>query len=192
MASEPTNPGTVSAAYRPLILTARMEPRAQAHFQRLRDAYFPPERNVVPAHVTLFHHLPGTLVDDIAGRLKMMARATRRIPVEVVRVRSLGRGVAYDLRAPELEALRDELAESLRVVRGDLTAIAERQEAKRLLIERMLLAPGKFKWVRVTNADIGEPGCKSWHVRPRLGLIGMLAGWWHVKISSGCPRPVPG
>lgn len=110
MASEPTNPGAVSAAYRPLILTARMEPRAQSHFQRLRDAYFPPERNVVPAHVTLFHHLPGTLADDIAGRLKMMARATRRIPVEVVRVRSLGRGVAYDLRAPELEALRDELA----------------------------------------------------------------------------------
>jgi hypothetical protein len=24
-------------------------------------------------------------------------------------------------------------------------------------------------------------------VRPRLGLIGMLAGWWHVKLSSGCP-----
>ena len=24
-------------------------------------------------------------------------------------------------------------------------------------------------------------------VRPRLGLIGMLAGWWEVKLSSGCP-----
>ena len=47
--------------------------------------------------------------------------------------------------------------------------------------------PGAYRWVRVANADIGEPGCKHWHVRPRLGLIGMLAGWWHVKISSGCP-----
>jgi hypothetical protein len=51
----------------------------------------------------------------------------------------------------------------------------------------MLLAPERFKWVRVTNEELGETGCKSWHVRPRLGLIGMLAGWWHVKISSGCP-----
>jgi hypothetical protein len=87
----------------------------------------------------------------------------------------------------DLERLRDELAERLRVLRGDLAAQAERQQAARLLIERMLLAPAEHKWVRVSNADLGEPGCKHWHVRPRLGIIGMLAGWWHVKISSGCP-----
>ena len=56
-----------------------------------------------------------------------------------------------------------------------------------ILIERMLLDPGAYRWVRVSNADIGEPGCKNWHVVPRLGIVGMLAGWWHVKISSGCP-----
>ena len=39
----------------------------------------------------------------------------------------------------------------------------------------------------MSNEDIGEPGCKNWHVVPRLGIVGMLAGWWHVKISSGCP-----
>ncbi len=91
----------------------------------------------------------------------------------------------------ELEATRDDLAMRLSALRERISHEADVQEDKRLLIERMLLAPGKFKWVRVTNADIGEPGCKSWHVRPRLGLIGMLAGWWHVKISSGCPRRVP-
>ena len=26
-----------------------------------------------------------------------------------------------------------------------------------------------------------------WYVKPRLGLIGMLMGWWEVKLSSGCP-----
>ena len=92
----------------------------------------------------------------------------------------------------ELEATRDDLAGRLAALRERVSRDADVQEDKRLLIERMLLAPGKFKWVRVTNADIGEPGCKSWHVKPRLGLIGMLAGWWHVKISSGCPRPAPG
>ena len=92
----------------------------------------------------------------------------------------------------ELETTRDDLATRLADLRQRIAKDADAQEDKRVLIERMLLAPGKYKWVRVTHADIGEPGCKSWHVRPRLGLVGMLAGWWHVKISSGCPRPAPG
>lgn len=100
----------MSVDYRPLILTARMEARAQAHFQRLRDQHFPAERNLVPAHVTLFHHLPGTQSAEIEGRLKSIARGTRPPRVEVAGIRSLGRGVAYDLRSPELESLRDELA----------------------------------------------------------------------------------
>jgi hypothetical protein len=86
-----------------------------------------------------------------------------------------------------LEQIRDDLADRIAGVRAQAAAQGERQAAKRLLIERMLLDPGAYKWVRVSNEDIGEPGCKNWHVRPRLGLIGMLAGWWHVKISSGCP-----
>jgi hypothetical protein len=87
----------------------------------------------------------------------------------------------------ELEAVRDALAGRLADLRAERSALADRQAAKRVLIEKMLLEPGHYRWVRVTNEEIGEPGCKSWHVRPRLGLVGMLAGWWHVKISSGCP-----
>ena len=87
----------------------------------------------------------------------------------------------------ELERIRDDLADRIAEVRAQAAAQGERQAEARLLIERMLLDPGRYKWVRVTNEDIGETGCKNWHVRPRLGLIGMLAGWWHVKISSGCP-----
>jgi hypothetical protein len=41
--------------------------------------------------------------------------------------------------------------------------------------------------VRVSHEDIGEPGCRHWHVRPRWSFIGMLMGWWRVVISSGCP-----
>ena len=54
-------------------------------------------------------------------------------------------------------------------------------------LERMLLEPGRYRFVRISNRDIGEPGCGVWQVRPRLGLIGMLMGWWQVKLSSGCP-----
>ena len=51
----------------------------------------------------------------------------------------------------------------------------------------MLLEPERHKWRRVSAEDIGEPGCRHWHVVPRYGLLGRLAGWWRVKISSGCP-----
>ena len=87
----------------------------------------------------------------------------------------------------ELEALRDDLSHRLREARRTLDDRAEVEARNRRLIEDMMLDPGRYKWVRVANADIGEPGCKHWHVRPRLGVVGMLMGWWRVKISSGCP-----
>jgi hypothetical protein len=107
-----------------------------------------------------------------------------RLPAGTARVSHAGPRL---LGLAELERIRDDLADRIAEVREQAAAQAERQEEARLLIERMLLEPGRYRWIRVTNADIGEPGCKNWHVRPRLGLIGMLAGWWHVKISSGCP-----
>jgi hypothetical protein len=87
----------------------------------------------------------------------------------------------------ELEEVRDALAARLEDARRTLRdrAYVERKNVAR--IEEMLEEPARFKWVRISNADIGEPGCKYWHSRPRLGLIGMLMGWWRVKISSGCP-----
>jgi hypothetical protein len=87
----------------------------------------------------------------------------------------------------ELEAVRDALATRLAEARAVLDERGERQEANRALLERMLLEPGRYKFVRVANRDLGESGCGVWQVRPRLGLIGMLMGWWQVKLSSGCP-----
>jgi hypothetical protein len=87
----------------------------------------------------------------------------------------------------ELESLRDALTERLRAARDTISQRAEQYEANRLLLEKMLLEPGRYRFVRVSRKDIGEPGCGAWQVRPRLGLIGMLMGWWQVKLSSGCP-----
>ena len=87
----------------------------------------------------------------------------------------------------ELEHVRDALAERLRAARAALAERTAIEEENRRLIERMMLAPARYKFVRVSREDIGERGCGHWEVRPRLGLVGMLAGWWHVKVSSGCP-----
>jgi hypothetical protein len=87
----------------------------------------------------------------------------------------------------ELERVRDALADRLARVRDDVDAQLLRQAEAHTLLERMVADPPAYKWVRVSNAQLGEPGCKHFHVRPRLGPIGLLAGWWHVKVSSGCP-----
>jgi len=87
----------------------------------------------------------------------------------------------------ELERVRDELAERLRAARITISRKAELQEAHRLHLEQMLLEPAKHRFARVACRDLGEGGCGVWQVRPRLGLIGMLMGWWQVKLSSGCP-----
>jgi hypothetical protein len=87
----------------------------------------------------------------------------------------------------ELERVRDELAARVRTARATIAELADRQAANRVRLERMLLDPRRHRFVRIANRDIGEPGCGVWYVRPRLGLIGMLMGWWQVKLSSGCP-----
>jgi len=87
----------------------------------------------------------------------------------------------------ELESVRDELAQRLSHARGVLGERTAAEEENRRLIERMMLEPARHKFMRVSREDIGERGCGGWEVRPRLGLIGMLMGWWQVKLSSGCP-----
>lgn len=97
----------------------------------------------------------------------------------------------------ELEVVRDDLTERLRDARATIWRRADDQHEKRLLLERMLIEPGRYRFARISCADLGEPGCGAWQVRPRMGLIGMLMGWWQVKLSSGCPlaggrRPIRG
>jgi hypothetical protein len=98
-----------------------------------------------------------------------------------------GRGGPRLLSLADLEELRDELAARVQNVRRALSDRTYSEEQNRRLIEEMLLDPEGHKWIRVSHEDIGEPGCKHWHVRPRWSFIGMLMGWWRVVISSGCP-----
>jgi hypothetical protein len=87
----------------------------------------------------------------------------------------------------ELERVRDDLAERVRRARVVVAERAELEAGSRALLEEMLREPARHKWVRVPLADLGERGCGAYQVRPRLGLVGMLMGWWQVKLSSGCP-----
>jgi hypothetical protein len=93
------------------------------------------------------------------------------------------------LTLAELERMRDRLAGRTQDMRRLARERVEHERVARELLEGMKLEPGRYKFVRLPVKDLGQGGCGVWEVRPRLGLIGMLAGWWHVKLSSGCPLP---
>jgi hypothetical protein len=87
----------------------------------------------------------------------------------------------------ELERVRDHLAARVAALGAAAAEQRERQGEAARELERMLADPPAHKWRRLHNADLGLPGCTTYHVRPRAGLLGMLMGWWQVKISGGCP-----
>src|SRR5207248_11041452 len=87
----------------------------------------------------------------------------------------------------QLEQLRDQLAGRVQDMRRRAQERAEHELRAQELLERMKLEPGRYKFVRLPVTELGQRGCGVWEVRPRFGLIGMLAGWWELKLSSGCP-----
>ena len=91
------------------LLTLALDAQSQIFFEQLRRRHFPPERNLIPAHLTLFHTLPrdprvGEALRDASARQTVFSLA-------VTGVRSLGKGVAYVLRSPELDRLHRQLSE---------------------------------------------------------------------------------
>ena len=96
----------------PLIVSLRLPPQALTHFEALRRRHFPPERNVIAAHVTLFHKLPGENEEEIGTALREEAARTPEFLVTVCPPRRLGFGVAYDQDSAPLRQLRVALARS--------------------------------------------------------------------------------
>lgn len=96
----------------PLILTLALNTEAETFFDTLRKQHFPPERNFLAAHLTLFHHLPpqeASLLHDIerAGMRPM-------INLQVTDVAGIGRGVAYKMESDALQGLHKGLQQQWR------------------------------------------------------------------------------
>lgn len=107
---EPSRIIAASSPPLPLILTLQLDVATFARLDALRQAHFPPERNFLSAHITLFHALPGDQEAAIRQTLQSISAATPIIPLIFPTVRSLGRGVAITVESPALVALRQQLA----------------------------------------------------------------------------------
>lgn len=94
----------------PLIVTAKMDEETQVFFDRLRQKYFPPERNFLSAHITLFHHLPAEMIFEIEDFLERIASDQETFALNFSSVRFLGRGTAIEIESPALSDLRAKLA----------------------------------------------------------------------------------
>lgn len=94
----------------PLLVTLVMDAKSFEHFNALRQRHFPPERNHIPAHITLFHHLPGDEEAAIYEVLSQRAQARKRFEMRTTDLWMMGFGVAYRIESSDAQALRRELA----------------------------------------------------------------------------------
>jgi hypothetical protein len=139
------------------------------------------------------------LVDETAAARRALRDQIARLDGELsdlaVTARPVtrsARGGATVLSLAALERTRDALAAAASDARREADERGRHEQTLRRAREELLLDPASHRFARVTNVDVGEAGCRDWHVRPRFGLLGMLAGWWRVVVSSGCPLPGAG
>ena len=95
-----------------LIVTAEIAPLDFSWLQGLRRAHYPPERNQVPAHLTMFHALPPSVEGELRSRLAAIVRQPPPA-ARIAGLTDLGGGVAFRVVSPDLGRVREELAADL-------------------------------------------------------------------------------
>ena len=96
----------------PFVVTVGLDAALQERLERDRRQYFPAHRNIVPAHISLFHHLPGSAGQNVVATLGSVCSTTAPFDVVVSGVMGLGRGTAYRITADS--ALHARLASAWR------------------------------------------------------------------------------
>ncbi|QDP20466.1 2'-5' RNA ligase family protein [Sphingomonas xanthus] len=93
-----------------LIVTAEFGRTDFAWLDGLRRAHYPPERNRVPAHLTLFHALPPSAVDSARRQLALASSAPPPRAM-IAGLMKLGGGVAFRVVSEDLDAIRADIAD---------------------------------------------------------------------------------
>lgn len=107
MASTPSSPPPPA----PFIVTAELPADIFSWANSLRTEHFPPERNWLKAHVTLFHSFAPSLRDELPRYLARIAGEYASPPAQVTGLMDLGGGTALAIRSPAMLAIRERIAE---------------------------------------------------------------------------------
>lgn len=159
----------------PLILTALLPKDMHAWATALRTRHFPPQRNYLEAHVTLFHAIPAHSEAEVVGALKQFAAEFAPVDAELVGLISLGRGTAFKLHSPGVLRLRDGIADHLR---GMLTAQDQHRPLLHVTIQNKV-SPAEAKALQA--ALEGTIEARRFAFRG-LGLHRYMGGpWQHIR-----------
>lgn len=150
----------------PIIITALLGPDDLAWADGLRRAHYPAERNQLPAHLTLFHHLPPSALDEIRRLLMAEARLTARPAARISRLLALGRGVALGVESPGLAAIRARIAQAMD---GLLTPQDSAPWRPHITIQNKVSATEARALFQALQRDFS----------PRPITIAGLAAWWY-------------
>ena len=91
-------------------MTAHLDAVSFAALDALRRRHFPAKLNKIPAHVSLFHQLPGAELGSVRATLAEVCEGTTAFAMDPLELRFLGRGVAIAYQARELTRLHGQLA----------------------------------------------------------------------------------
>lgn len=95
----------------PFIVTASLPPDVFAWADNLRREHFPPERNHLHAHVTLFHSFAPSLLEELKTVLPQVASEYAAVPARIEGLMNLGKGTAIRLHSPGMLTLRSLIAD---------------------------------------------------------------------------------
>ena len=101
-----------------LIVTAEIGAADQTWLDKQRRTHFPPERNHLPAHLTMFHALPPSAENEARERLSSIAKLSPPPRAIVSGLLNLGGGVAYRIVSDDLDRIRAELAQAFHGLLG--------------------------------------------------------------------------
>lgn len=118
---------SLPAGPEPLILTLALDAESQAFFDELRRRHFPPRRNFLSAHLTLFHALPGEAAAQISAYLQAVAAGQGPLALETAGVQFMGQGVMYKFESPALRRLHKTLQAAFQTEFGFALSGQDRQ-----------------------------------------------------------------
>lgn len=156
----------------PLLVTAELPDDVLAWADDLRRAHYPPERNRLRAHVTLFHALPPSVEAELVEVLGALAKAPPPAAC-IAGLMKLGTGTAIAIESPEMVDLHGAIAERMH---GLLT----RQDAQPLRLHVTIQNKVTSQAARALQTDLGprlEP--LSFHFRG-FGLYAWEEGLWRL------------
>lgn len=155
----------------PLILTLQMDEATFSGFDGLRRRHFPEALNHIPAHATLFHHLPGEDVAGVVETIAALARAQAPPEVAVTGVRFTGRGVAYALESQALSEFRARVAAAF----SDRLTAQDRQGWRPHVTVQNKVAP---ETARALHAALAQDFSPAHFRAPGVLLWRYLGGPW--------------